>query len=211
MKRIVLLLFLTVLGLAVWRFHDPLRAAIDGWRDARTTRVATSPELAAGANLKLSELASGQRDIIALSEAELQSLLEYHHIQLLPAFVDSPRIEIRRDRLRLVGRVPVERLPRVRGIGNLAGILPDTAELAVTGQLFPFGEGRVAFGIDDVSTSRISLPRSLLGPLLVQLGRVDEPGLPADALALPLPPGVGAAYVRGDSLYLRTSASQRGD
>jgi hypothetical protein len=40
----------------------------------------------------------------------------------------------------------------------------------------------------------------LVAGALRKLGRNDEPGLPDDALAIPLPPGADAAYVRGDSL-----------
>ena len=46
------------------------------------------------------------------------------------------------------------------------------------------------------------LPCRMVGAVLSRLGRRDEAGLPADALALPLPAGATNAYVRGDSLVL---------
>jgi hypothetical protein len=202
MRRIVLLLFCVVLAVAAYRFRDPLLALVAARTDQPAGEQA-SPELADSADRKLAALANGERDVVAFSGAELQSLLEFRHTQALPAFVDSPSIEIRRGRLRVGGRVPVENLPNVRGIGEAAAFLPDTAELAVTGQFLPLGDGRVALGIDDVSTGRIPLPRRLLPGLLRQLGREDEPGLPSDALPLALPPGARDAYLRGDSLYLR--------
>jgi hypothetical protein len=53
-----------------------------------------------------------------------------------------------------------------------------------------------------VSAQRFPLPARLVPGALERLGRTDEPGLPPDAIALPLPPGVAAAYVRRDSLVL---------
>jgi hypothetical protein len=209
MRRIVFVLALLVIGLAVWRFRAPLADAVADIRGERDGAAETSPELAAGADRKLEALASGEAAVVALSGPELQSLLEYRYPQVLPAFVDSPRVEIRRGRLRVRGRVPVEHLPRVGGIGDAAAFLPDTAELAVTGQFMPLDDGRVALGIDEVSTGMIPLPRRLLPGLLRQLGRQDEPGLPNDALALPLPGGAGTAFLRGDSLYLRAHAGTR--
>jgi hypothetical protein len=203
MRRIVLLLFCVVLAVAAYRFRDPLLALLADARADRHAGEQASPELADSADRKLAALANGEREVVALSGAELQSLLEFRYTQVLPAFVDSPSIEIRRGRIRVGGRVPVENLPSVRGIGEAAAFLPDTAELAVTGQFLPLGDGRVALGIDDVSSGRIPLPRRLLPGLLRQLGREDEPGLPSDALPLPLPPGARDAYLRGDSLYRR--------
>jgi hypothetical protein len=94
----------------------------------------------------------------------------------------------------------VERLPQLSELGEAAAFLPDTTEVGVTGQLLPLRAGRVALAVDQVRAARIPLPKRLVPGALRKLGRKAEPGLPADALALPLPPGVDAAYVRGDSL-----------
>lgn len=210
MKKIVLVLFVLVAALAVWRYRQPLQTALAEVRgDRAATTAETSPELAASAGAKLAALASGERDVVALSGPELQSLIRYQFPQLLPAFVDSPRVEIRNSRVRVRGRVPVEHLPRISGVGDAAAFLPDTTELSITGQFMPLADGRVALGIDQVSTGRIPLPGRLVPGLLRQLGRADEPGLPADALALTLPRGVSAVYLRGDSLYLRNGGRTR--
>jgi hypothetical protein len=209
MRTIVFILFVLVVALAAWRFQEPLRNALANVRGDRGRAAEASPELAAAADRKLDALASGETRLIALGGPELQSLLQYQYAQVLPAFVDSPRVDIRRGRLRVRGRVAVENLPRIGGIGDAASFLPDTAELAVTGQFMPLGDGRVALGIDEVSTGMIPLPRRFLPGLLRQLGRRDEPGLPEDALALPLPSGASTAYLRGDSLYLRANGGNR--
>jgi hypothetical protein len=48
----------------------------------------------------------------------------------------------------------------------------------------------------------VPLPRRIVPGALDRIGRRDEPGLPRDAIAVTLPPGVAAAYVRRDSLFL---------
>src|SRR5690606_41604065 len=54
----------------------------------------------------------------------------------------------------------------------------------------------------DLSVARVPLPARLIPPVLRRLGRKDEDGLPANAIAAPLPAGAGAAYVLGDSMVL---------
>jgi hypothetical protein len=78
--------------------------------------------------------------------------------------------------------------------------------LTVTGRLLPLVDGRVAFAVDDVSAQRFPLPRRLVPGVLERLGRREEPGLPDDAMAVSLPPGIANAYVRRDSLVLLARA-----
>ena len=202
-RRLTLLLVLVVAAGAAWLFRDRLLIA---WNDLRGTAVVeaprSSPEIAEQAEAKLAGLTNGDRTRVALAEIEVQSLLEFRYRQLLPAFVDSPRVEIRGDRLGLRVRMPSDRLPRVEELGDAAHLLPDTTEVSVRGTLLPLDGGRVALAIDEVRAARIPLPARILPSALERLGRRDEPGLPPDALAVPLPPGVAAAYVRRDSLVL---------
>ncbi len=192
-----------VLGLAVVLFMNRGRITT-AWNDLRGGKEATelgpSPELAQIAADKLEQLKSGESEAVALSEAEIQSLLKFKYRQLLPAFVDSPRVELENGKIVVQARVPVERLPQLSELGEAAAFLPDTAEIGVTGQVLPLRAGRVALAVDQVRAARIPLPKRLVPGALRKLGRKDEVGLPADALALPLPPGADAAYVRGDSL-----------
>lgn len=201
-------------ALAVFGFLNRGRLA-DLWRDARGVTVA-APErptqaMADAAQRKLHALERGEAGSVALSTIELQSLLQYEYTTLLPSFVDSPQVELEDGRIRVQGRVPIDRLPDVAGMSDAAALLPDTTDVAVTGQLLPLGTGRVALGVDDVSVSRIPLPDRLIAPALRRLGRADEAMLPPDALALPLPPGADGAYVRGDSLVLVGPNGNEGD
>ena len=212
LKLVVGLAVLAALLVVGWLNRDRLS---DVWRSARVdvpaaepSRPEATPELAERAQEKLASLANGDETRISLSEEELQSLLRYRYAQLLPAFIDSPRVEIDESRLRLRGRLPVDKLPAVRELGDVAALLPDTTDFAVTGQILPLDERRFALAVDEVSAERIPLPDRFIAGVLTRLGREDEPGLPADALAIPLPPGAAGVYVRDGSLvFLSRSAA----
>lgn len=201
LKSLVGLVLVGVLAIFLFLNRDRITSA---WQDLRGGKEATelgpSPELAEVASGKLGQLHAGEIEVVALSENELQSLLQYKYRQLLPAFVDSPRVQLDGGKIVVQARVPVERLPQLGELGEAAAFLPDTTELGVTGQVLPLRNGRVALAVDQVRAARIPLPKRLVPGALRKLGRKEEPGLPPDALALPLPPGADAAYVRGDSL-----------
>jgi hypothetical protein len=201
LKSLVGLVLVGVLAVFLFLNRDRITSA---WQDLRGGKEATelgpSPELAELASGKLGQLHAGEIEVVALSESEIQSLLQYKYQQLLPAFVDSPRVQLDGGKIVVQARVPVERLPQLGELGEAAAFLPDTTEIGVTGQVLPLRDGRVALAVDQVRAARIPLPKRLVPGALRKLGRKEEPGLPPDALALPLPPGADAAYVRGDSL-----------
>jgi hypothetical protein len=201
LKSIVGLVLVLVLAVMLFLNRDRITTA---WHDLRggreETQLGPSLELADIAEGKLADLKSGEARSASLSSNELQSLLQYKYRQLLPAFVDSPRVELKDGKVTVQARVPIDRLPSLSELGEAASFLPDTTELAVTGSLLPLADGRVALAVDQVRAARIPLPKRLISGALQKLGRKDEEGLPQDALALRLPPGVDAAYVRGDSL-----------
>jgi hypothetical protein len=201
-RRIVTVVVLLLLLAGAWLFRDRIRMAWQDVRGRETVPAAPSAELADSAEAKLEAMRDGGAASISLSAAELESLLLYRYRGVLPAFLDSPQVEIADDQLRLRARVPVDKLPRVSGLAEAAAFLPDTTDLTVSGRLLPLGTGRVAFGIDDVSAARFPLPDRLIAGALERIGRRDEPGLPPDAIALALPPGVATAYIRRDSLVL---------
>lgn len=208
-RRIASLVVLLLLLAAAWLFRDRLREAWQDFRGTREVALQPTPELAERAVARLDSLERGQADRIALSEVELQSLLQYRFAGLLPAFVERPTVELDDDRLRLRGRVPVDKLPSVGELGDASAFLPDTSELTLTGKLLPLDSGRVAIAVDQVTAARVPLPRRLFPGALRRLGRTDEPGLPDDAVAVRLPLGASAAYVRNDSLVLLRRAAQR--
>jgi hypothetical protein len=205
LRKVILLLVLLVLVGGAWLFRDQLRTA---WRDFRGESGPEQPsqELADAAARKLDDLGTGEAEQVALSGAELESLLRYTYAGALPTFLEQPRIELVGDQLRLRARVPMDKLPRMDGLPAAAAFLPDTAELMIAGKLIPLSAGRVGFAVDNVSAAQVPLPGRLVPPALQQLGRRDEPGLPQDAIGVALPGGVSSAYIRRDSLVLHSRA-----
>ena len=200
--RVIALAMLLALLAGAWLYRDHLARL---WREARgieESAVVPTPELAAIAENKIEELRNGTRTSVALSQVELQSLIDYRFQGALPAFLAHPTVELEGDIVRLRARVPIDKLPRVEGLSEITDFLPDTTDFAIAAKLLPLDSGRVAFGIDQVSAARVPLPRRIVPGALDRIGRKDEPGLPRDAIAVTLPPGVAAAYVRRDSLFL---------
>lgn len=200
--RVVALLMLLLLLAGAWIFRDRLRTAWNEWRGNEDTVEMPSAELAAGAQDKLDSLRDGSAASVSLSAIELESLLLHSYRGVLPAFLDSPQVSLDGDQLRLRARVPIDKLPRVDGLAEAAAFLPDTTELSVSGKLLPLDSGRIGFGVDDVSAARVPLPDRFISGALTRLGRRDEAGLPADAIAVNLPAGAASAYIRRDSLVL---------
>lgn len=201
LRRVVLLMLLLVVAAGAWLFRDRITNA---WHELRGTAPAVeepSEQLAGRAERKLDRLRDGSAPSASLSSAELESLLLYRYPGMLPAFLGSPDLEMGDDQLQLRARIPIDKLPRVEGF-EVAAFMPDTTDVDVTGRLLPLDDGRVAFAVDRVSAASVPMPSRLVSPALERLGRRDEPGLPRDAIALPLPPGVAAAYIRRDSLVL---------
>lgn len=209
MRRLVLLAIVVVLAAMGWLFRDRIAQA---WREARGLReepLVPSEALAAGAGARIDSLAAGRLERAAFSEVELQSLLQYRYAGIMPGFVDSARVELDGDRMRVSGRVPLDRLPSGGGLDEIAAVLPDTTEITLTGTLLPLEQSRVALAVNQVTAARIPLPRRIVPAALERLGRTSEQGLPPDAIALRLPSGVSSAYIRNDSLVLNARVKQR--
>lgn len=200
MKKLLGLLLLLGLVGAGWFYWNRLLGREEPVADGAP---AASPQLAEAAGLKLDRLKDGQVESAAFHASELQSLLMFRFVQLLPAFVAEPKVKLEDGKIEVTARVPVDRLPSLSELGDAAGFLPDTAEIGLTGSLLPLDSGRVALSIEQVKAARIPMPQRLVPSALQKLGRKPEPGLPRNALALPLPSGVGSAQVQNDSLILR--------
>jgi hypothetical protein len=202
LRRAVSLIIVLALVVGIYLFRERIR---DEWRALRghgKAEAVASPELGDAASRKIEQLRDGKTERVALGAAELQSLVEYKYQGLLPSFAQDPHVELEADHVHLRVRIPVDKLPDVKGLGDAAAFLPDTTEIELSGTLIPFADGRTALGVDKVQAARIPLPSRLINDGLRRVGRRDEPGLPKDAIAVTLPPGVKAAYIRNDSLIL---------
>src|SRR5690606_6738954 len=163
MRRLFLLAFAAAAGAAAWHFRG---AIVDGWRDLRGARegapLRASAELAEAAESKLARLESGAApEQVALTEAELQSLVDYRLSSALPAFLDSPRVRLQNGRVRLQARVMTRRLD-LSELGEFAAFVPDTADVAATGQLIPLRPGRVGIAVAEISVAGVPLPERLI-------------------------------------------------
>ncbi len=209
LRRVVSLIVLAVLVFLVWYFRSTIMASWQRFRGVQP--VAESPvDAERSAQAKYAALASPRPPArVALSEDELQALVRTRFSGMLPRWVDSARIRLEGDKVRLSGRVPVDHLPDVKSLGEVAGLLPDTTEVAVKGQVIPLGQGRVALAVDQVTAAHVPLPHRLIPQVLsgLKAGKPAQASAPADALVLPLPRTISSAYVRGDSLVLLTSAA----
>ncbi len=210
LRRVVSLVVLAALVFLVWYYRATI---LDKWHRIRgePPAAAESPvDAERSAQAKYTALASGRPPArVALSEDELQALVRTRFSGMLPRWVDSARIQLEGDKVRLSGRVPVDHLPDIKSLGEVGGLLPDTTEVAVKGQVIPLGQGRVALAVDQVTAAHVPLPRRLIPQILggLKKGRPAEATTPPDALVLPLPRTISSAYVRGDSLVLLTSGS----
>lgn len=202
LRRLFTLALIGGAAFVAWRYREPLGEAWHRLRaDKRPVAEVAAPSLAEGAEAKLALLKrGGASPRIALTQAEVQSLLEARGAEYFSPAVVAPRIEMEKGRLRLRFRVPTDRVPRIEGAGDLMAFLPDTAEVVAGGHLIPLEGGRIGVAVDELSAAHIPLPRRAIPKVLEQLGRRGESGLPPDAFVLPLPEGASAAYVSGDSL-----------
>jgi hypothetical protein len=166
--------------------------------------TAVSETVAEEAQRKLARLVDGSRRE-TFTTHELQSLLQYRYETNLPEFVTSPRIAVERDQLAISVRLPTARVPGAGELGQILELLPDTTDLELRGVLLPADDGFVDFTIDAISAQRIPLPARIVPAALDMFGREDAPGLPDDAVRIPLPDGARTAYVRSDSLVVLSS------
>ena len=179
-------------------FRDDVSRLLGGGRPEAT---AVSQEAAVQAEEKLARLAE-DGETVRLNDVEFTSLMRYRLRDRIPGDLESPAVSFRGDTVRLMARVPSDRLPDVPELGAARAFLPDTADVDVMGRLAPLASGRAAFEVERITFAGIPVPDRLYPQALERMGRRDEPGLSASAYAFPLPNGVGAARVEGSELIL---------
>lgn len=186
-----------VLGVAGWWLRDGLPFARRGTPEA--TEI--SPEAAASAETKLRALRE-RGETVRLSEVEVASLLRYRAPVWAAGVVNQPTIEMSEDTVRLSGLVPTDRLPAHPQLDQVRAFLPESSRVEVAGVVRPLAPGRIAVAVAEISFAGIPIPARYYGEMLVRMGRRDEPGLPANAFAVPLPVGVSEVRVQDGSLVL---------
>jgi hypothetical protein len=194
------LIVLVLLAGAAWWFRGDLLRLL-----ATPEATEVSPEAAAAAEAKLERLRS-EGEPARLSSVELTSLIRYRAPAAALETLHEPSVRMSGDTIRLSGRIPTDRLPSHPDLDKVRPFLPDTAPLVIQGQVEPLGAGRAALDIRSVQFAGVPIPPSYYPAMLERLGRKPEPGLPPAAVAVTLPPGVGAARVEEGHLVLSPPA-----
>jgi hypothetical protein len=176
-----------------------------------TSRFVTPPVAAPAVSADLAEATldrfeafragrAGER--LAMSDAELSSVVRYAIPGILPPGVSEPEATIDGGSLALSARVATQSFPDLPALDQAVGVFPDTVSLRMEGELAPFGKESLIFRVRHIEAGPIPLPGRLIPRVLTALGRRHRDGLPWDALHLQLPSGLSSVYVLEDSLVL---------
>lgn len=171
-------------------------------QDSVPDAAGVSPETAAVAEGKLRTLEDGSGDSVTLSAPEVTSLIRYRAPAWVRNTVVAPAVQLEGDTVRMTGLLPTDRLPSDPQIDQMRMLLPDSARLDVVGVVFVLAGGETALELVDVQLAGIPIPARYYPEILRRLNQPDTPGLPEDAVLLPLPEGVSSVRVRDGELIL---------
>ncbi len=201
------LVLLLGVAYAGWRWGPAFFPRVEEWLGMASSQApagpGATPELADSVLVQVQALREeGEGSELALGGRELTSVLRYAVPGLVPQGVADPEVEVRDGRVHLRARVVLSAFPELPDLGPILGILPDTLDVTLEASIMPFGEDEAALLVHGLEASRIPLPRRLIPEILRAMGRVERPGLPSDALTIPLPAGLATVHLRADSLIL---------
>ncbi|MEN8376087.1 MAG: hypothetical protein ABFS34_11615 [Gemmatimonadota bacterium] len=202
LRRILTLAVLIVAGAVAYLYFGGDVRGMWEQRFGGAAPELDGPALAAQTMARIEALSAEAEGRLALSDLELQSLIDHEYADVFPGFVASPTVDVADGRVRLGGRVATEFVREYVDLGDAAAFLPDTADVSVRGHLIPAGDGRVGLAVDQITAARIPLPDALVGRLLRSVGAGVDPELGGDVIPVALPEPLQSAYVHGDSLVL---------
>lgn len=211
LKKILALLTLLAVAYAGYRWgpvvFPSLERALGVAADTATAEMPAlpqpSPELAETTLDRFEAFRAGEGgERLALGGTELTSVIRYALPGIIPPGVTEPTVELVDGRVHLTARVAVQAFPRLPRLDEIVGLLPDTVLIALDGTLVALDQSYLSLMVDRVEAARIPLPRRMVSEVLTGFGREGPASLPKDALAVPVPDGVGSVYVQGDSLVL---------
>lgn len=196
----LLSLVLTVAVLAVaWYNRQEIVALVTELLDREPV---VSAELADASAARLATLGEGGVDRVAFHAAELQSLILYRWAPFMPEALGRPRVGLGEGRITLEGDVSTERFGRIAELREVLSFLPDTATLRAVASFVPLDSGHVSLEVHELGAAGVPIPKKLIPPILDRLRPAGLPDVSPNAVAVPLPPGIGNLYVSGDSLVL---------
>ncbi len=201
-------LVLIVVGGGWWFRED-----IAGWLQRLEITSASRPseQLAARASEKLESFATPDGgDELALSQAELQSLLTYRAQPLFPEGISEPVVEVRDSTVVLSASVDPQGLEGLASPEVVERLFPDSARVLV--ELWP---GVVSPGIARVEVLKLQAGSIMVPSLMIPwiLDSIEMPGVETTGvtLFLPTPGRVSRFAVDGDRLVLEMAGSEDGE
>lgn len=202
--RVVALVFLAIIVIAAWRFGPGLVKEV-GFGPQGIEEV--SPEVGALAMDRYSELAGATADSASFSGPELESILRFHALTVLPPGVTDPTVDIRDGELRIGVRVSLALLPSIPELERIRHLLPDSVPVEFRGSVVPLEGARSALIIRRIDVAAIPIPRRFHGPVAAALDPARPEGLPEESITFALPDGIQSAEIHGDELVVRSSGA----
>ena len=208
LSAIITLLLLLGVAYAGWRWGPLVFPRIQEWLGTSDMvgpagMPEATPELADSVLDRVQTLQSGGgADNVTLGGREITSVLRYSVPGLVPVGVQDPEVSFTEGRAHIRGKVALESFPELPDLGAVLGLLPDTVTVELEASLLPFGSRTAALVVHRIDANRIPLPRRVIPDILRALGRQEQPGLPPEAILVPLPAGVISVYIDSDSLFL---------
>lgn len=207
-KTLISFVALIVVAWAGWRWGDRLFPPLERMLGLETPPAAEAPptpsaELADETVRRWEDFVGDKgRGEMLVSDLEATSVLRHGPPELLPPGITDPRVEFQEGGMKVSGKVVRAAFPELPELGGVLGMLPDTLPMEMDAVLIPFEGDETALVVRRISALGLPLPRRVVPQVLDALGRRTRPGLPPEAVLVPLPEAVLRAYVLDDSLHL---------
>jgi len=162
-----------------------------------------SPDVAAAAWNRYERFreAGGPGEVL-FDSGELTSMVRFLGMDRLPDALTDVEFTIAEGRIDARMRLAVDQVASFPDLSEFQALLSDTVTLRMEGTIIPSRGTGAAILIERVELGRVPLPRRVIPRILAALGREAAPGLPEEAIEVPLPVGIGSAYIDGDHLVL---------
>jgi len=212
-SAVTVALFL-VAGYAGWRWGEPVFTRAEDWWGARSVASASggeTPRDMAQISVEVGRAALDRVEALSdadpgtetrLTGAELESILRFALPTLVPSGVSDPTVRFTGGQIQTSARVSGAALGQVPELISRLGVVDDTVGIEMDGTLVPYGDGAVSMVVQRLHIGGVPVIGPLIPRTLDALGRTRRADLPDDAILAPLPAGLSAAWIRGDTLVL---------
>lgn len=152
---------------------------------------------------KVDSLNGWRADSVVLSAGEMASLIGAGLPALVRRDIDSLKVELLEDAIRVRGRIRTEGLPR-EVLGPFAGALRPWEPVAVTGRVGIASPGRAEWTVTEFQVRDFQFPREMVPRMMDFLSRQETRG----RLAVIVPQGIGDVRVHPDGVTLYPSRTE---